>query len=284
MLACLLLPTALFLALAYFQVRKWLYPQSPAIEPQPASSPFSRVCFKSEDGMTIRGWHAPPASRGETVLLLHGHRGNRDQLLVHAEYLVEAGFGALLIDFRNHGESDGEFTSMGYHEIKDARAAYRFLREQAEVEAIAIWGHSMGGAVASQLMSEENAAGLVIDATFADFPAVVRQGLIARGLPGSPITEILTTLYGWLSRSDFSALRPIDQLARVEKSVLLFHGSDDPVIPLAESERIAAANPLIRLTAFEGGAHSNLYELEPDRYRKEALAYLREVFAARGGE
>lgn len=283
-LACLLLPTALFLPLAYLQVRKWLYPQSPAIEPQPAESPFSRVSFKSEEGMTIRAWYAPPASTGETVLLLHGHRGNRDQLLVHAEYLLDAGYGALLIDFRNHGESDGEFTSMGYHEVKDARAAYRFLQNEAEVDAIAIWGHSMGGAVASQLMSEVDAAGLVIDATFADFPSLVRRGLIARGLPGSPITEILTTLYGWLSQSDFSAFRPIDQLARVEKCVLLFHGSDDPVIPLAEAERIAAGNPRIELSVFEGGAHSDLYELEPERYRKEALAYLREAFAARGRE
>ena len=218
------------------------------------------------------------------MLLLHGHRGNRDQLLVHAEYLVEAGYGALLTDFRNHGESDGDFTSMGYHEIKDARAAYRFLQDQKEVEAIAIWGHSMGGAVASQLMSEVNAAGLVVDATFTDFPSVVRRGVSARGLPGSPITEILTALYGWLSGSDFSALRPIDQLARVEKSVLLFHGSDDPAIPLSHAERIAAVNPLIRLSVFDGGAHSDLYELAPERYRSEALAYLLEAFAARNAE
>ncbi|MDE2635935.1 MAG: alpha/beta fold hydrolase [Chloroflexota bacterium] len=284
LVGCLLLPAALFLARAYLQVRKWLYPQSPAIEPQPAESPFCRVCFKSEDGLTIRAWHAPPASRGGSVLLLHGHGGNRDQLLVHAEYLVEAGYGALLIDFRNHGESDGEVTSMGYHEVKDARAAYRFLQDQKEVERIALWGHSMGGAVASQLMSEVNAAGLIVDATFTDFPSVVRRGVIARGLPGSPITEILTALYGWLSASDASALRPLDQLARLDKRVLLFHGSDDPIIPLVDAERIAAANPLIRLSIFEDGAHSDLFELAPDRYRSETLAYLREAFAALDGE
>ena len=260
----LLLPAALCLALAYLQVRKWLYPQSPPIAPQPAESPFTRVSFKTEDGLTIRAWHAPPSSSGASALLLHGHRGNRDQLLDHAAYLLDAGYGALLIDFRNHGESDGEFTSMGYHEVKDARAAYRFLQNEAEVDAIAIWGHSMGGAVASQLMSEVDAAGLVIDATFADFPSLVRRGLIARGLPASPIAEFLTTLYGWLSGGDFGAFRPIDRLAEVEKGVLLFHGSDDPVIPLAEAKRIAAANPLIRLSVFEGGAHSDLYELDPE--------------------
>lgn len=284
MFGWLFLPAALFLALAYLQVRRWLHPQSAAIERQPEESPFSRVSFRTEDGLAIRAWHAPPTSRGGSVLLLHGHRGNRDQLLVHAQYLVEAGYGALLIDFRNHGESDGKFTSMGFHEVKDARAAYRFLQDQTEVEGIAIWGHSMGGAVASQLMSEVSAVGLIVDATFSDFPSLVRRGVIARGLPGSPITQILTALYGWLSGSDFGDLRPIDQLARIDKRVLLFHGSDDPLIPLVEAERIAAANPLIRLSVFEGGAHSDLYELDPERYRNEALAYLREAFAARGAE
>ena len=214
------------------------------------------------------------------MLLLHGHRGNRDQLLPHANYLLEAGYGALLIDFRNHGESEGDFTSMGYHEVMDARAAFQFLERQPAVSRIALWGHSMGGAVASLLASEVDAAGLVIDATFADFPSVVRSGVIARGLPPSPITLILTAIYGFLSGSDWNAVRPLDHLAALDKPALLLHGSDDPVIPLTEAERIAAAYPLLRLSIFEGGAHSGLYELDPDRYRREVLSYLREAFGS----
>ena len=280
----LLVPAGIFLLLAYMQVRNWLYPQSPPIKPQPSDSPFSRVSFATEDGLTITAWYAPPATKGQAVLLLHGHRGNRDQLLVHAEYLVAAGQGALLIDFRYHGESDGNFTSMGYHEIKDARAAYRYLEAQPKVKRIALWGHSMGGAVACQLLSEVDAAGLFVDATFADFPSLVRNGAIARGLPASPVSEILTVFYGLLSQSDWRTFRPIDQLAAVDKPILLFHGSDDPVIPLGEAERIAAANPHVRLSIFESGRHSDLYELDPGRYRNEVLAYLREAFEASSGE
>jgi len=263
------------------QVRKWLYPQSPPAERQATGSPFESVKFETEDGLEISAWYAPPPkAEGNAVLLLHGHRGNRDQLLVHAEYLVAAGYGALLIDFRNHGDSEGDRTSMGYHELKDARAALRYLERKADVKRIALWGHSMGGAVACMLMSEVDAVALFVDATFADFPALVRDGVAARGLPASPVSEILVWLYGFLSGSDWSAVRPIDALAALEKPALLFHGSEDPVIPLAAAKGIAAANSLVRLSVFDGGGHSDLYHLDPQRYQSEVLAYLRDSFAA----
>lgn len=281
LIALLLSPAAVILLLAYLRARAWLYPQSPPVKPQSADSPFARVSFETEDGLTITAWHAPPPTvDGRAALLLHGYGGNRDQLLCHAEYLLAAGYGALLIDFRNHGDSDGDFTSMGFHEIKDARAAYRFLEAQANVARIALWGHSMGGAVASMLMSEVEAAGLFVDATFTDFPAIVRNGVRARGLPATPITEILTTLYGFLSGSDWNAVRPLDHLAALDRPALLFHGSEDPVIPLAQAEHIAAASRQARLSVFEGGGHSDLHELDPCRYRREVLAYLRDAFVA----
>jgi len=280
-----LIPAAVVLLLAYLQVRKWLYPQSPPVERQSAGSPFETVKFETEDGLQISAWYAPPPrAEGNAVLLLHGHRGNRDQLLVHAEYLVAAGYGALLIDFRNHGDSEGDRTSMGYHELKDARAALRYLERQSDVKRIALWGHSMGGAVACLLMSEVDAAALFVDATFTDFPALVRDGVAARGLPVSPVSGILVSLYGYLSGSDWSAVRPIDALAALEKSALLFHGSADPVIPLAEARRIAEAHSLVRLSVFDGGGHSDLYQLDPQRYQSEVLAYLRDSFAAHSRE
>lgn len=269
--------SGLLLLAVYLQVRAWLYPERLAVAPQPADSRFRRVTFQTEDGLQIVAWYAPSNS-GNAVLLLHGHRGNRDQLLAHAQYMVEAGYGALLIDFRNHGESEGHLTSMGYHETNDARAAFRFLAAQDGVERIVIWGHSMGGAAASRLMSEVHAAGLCIDATFADFPSLVRFGAEQRGAPARPISDILVYMYGRLSQTDFNEFRPIEYLARIETPVLLFHGSDDPMIPLTEAQRIAAVNPQIRLDVFEGAGHSNLYERQPDRYRRTVLRYLQAAF------
>ncbi len=270
----------LIFSLTYLDVRRRLQPVSPPIVPLPDEAPFKRVDFYTEDGQRIAAWYAPPATKsGEAVLLLHGHSGNRDQLLPHAAYLLEAGYGTLLIDFRHHGDSSGEISTMGAHEIRDARAAYRFLAGQPGVRAIAVWGHSMGGAVAAQLMREVEAAGLFIDATFADFPSLVRAGVRQRGLPAAGIADLYIWLFSRLSGADMKAHRPIDHLAEVDTPALLFHGDLDPAIPLDHARRIAATNDKIRLSIFAGGGHSDLYELDPARYQREALAYLASAYA-----
>jgi len=256
-----------------FHVSVWLYPQRNQPMTQAQASDFDLITLTSEDGLNLTAWYTP-STNGRAILMFHGHGGNRDQLMSHADYLMDAGYGLLMLDFRNHGGSEGDRTSMGFHEIMDARAAYAYLQEQDDVEQIILWGHSMGGAVASRLMGEVDADGLFIDATFGDFPSIVRAGVVARGFAGTPFTEILTTMYGALSGADWQDVRPIDSLANIDKPMLVFHGTDDPIIPVAEGYRLAEANPNIRLVIFEDGAHSNLYELDPELYQREVMAYL----------
>ena len=83
-----------------------------------------------------------------------------------------------------------------------------------------------------------------------------------------------------MSASDPAALRPVDDLAKVQRPVLLLHGSDDEAIPLSQAHRLAAVGAQVELSVFQGGGHSDLYELDPVRYRREVLAFLRKAFAA----
>lgn len=268
---------ALVFGLCYREVQTWLYPPRTPVQPQPNDSPFTEVTFQTDDDLTIYGWYTP-STAGQVILMLHGHGSNRDHFVAHSDYLIEAGYGLLSIDFRNSGDSDGNITSMGYHEIKDARAAYDFLLTQDDIQQIVIMGNSMGGAVASQLMQEVDADGLIIDATFADFASIVRNGVIERGYPATPITEILVTMAGALSQADWVSLRPIDYLASVDKPMLLLHGTDDSTIPIENAYRMIESNAQIKLVEFEGGEHSNLYQLDPDLYQTEVMMYLSQFF------
>lgn len=269
----ILFGTVSLLGVGYWHVSSWLYPARNPVLAQAEDSPFQKVELITEDNLKLYAWYAP-SKTGTAILMLHGLSANRDQFMQHTDYLLDAGYGLLMLDFRNHGDSEGERTSMGYHEIKDARVAHQFLENQDDVDRIVLWGHSMGGAVASMLMTEVDADGLFIDATFTDFPSIVRAGVEARGLTASPYTEILTTMYGVLSGADWSEVRPIDSLAHIDKPILLFHGANDPIIPIEEAYRLVEANNNIKLIVFEDGEHSNLDQLNPMRYQAEVMKYL----------
>ncbi len=275
--AILILLVGLFFGLCYQEVRQWVYPVRTPAQPLPDDSPYTEIILHTEDDLTIYGWYAPSQS-GQVILMFHGLSSNRDHFMAHTDYLLDAGYGILSIDFRNHGDSDGDVTSMGVYEIRDARAAYEFLLEQDDIQQIVLMGHSLGGAVASQLMQEVDADGLIIDATFADFASIVRAGVVARGFPPTPITEVLVNMAGLLSQADWTRVRPIDFLASVDKPILWLHGSHDLTIPIENAYRTAEINPQIKLVEFENGAHSNLYEVDPTLYQTEILTYLENMF------
>src|SRR3989441_12761964 len=66
------------------------------------------VQFPSESGAAIRGWLLPGIKGSGAIVLLHGVRGSRVDMLGRARFLSQAGYSVLLIDFQAHGESTGQ--------------------------------------------------------------------------------------------------------------------------------------------------------------------------------
>jgi uncharacterized protein len=104
---------------------------SPANHPVgklPADLQGSTVQFLSESGAIIQGWLISGARGGGAIILLHGVRGSRLDMVERARFLARAGYSVLLIDLQAHGESTGKHITFGYLESKDAQAAVEYLR------------------------------------------------------------------------------------------------------------------------------------------------------------
>ena len=54
-----------------------------------------------------------------TVIVCHGLASNKSNHLLLARELVPHGYNVLIFDFRAHGESDGQLTSLGDLERRD---------------------------------------------------------------------------------------------------------------------------------------------------------------------
>jgi len=83
--------------------------------------------------------------------MCHGWGDNKGELLAKTFFLNSVGgFNLLYFDHRSHGESGGEYTTIGCLEVLDFQAAMAYLRQHRVhcLRRLGVFGLSMGAAVA----------------------------------------------------------------------------------------------------------------------------------------
>src|SRR5437870_7243881 len=111
------------------------------------------IAFKTEDGVTLRGWLYLPdltATQVPTVVMAHGFSAVKEMYLDRfAEVFAAGGLGALVFDNRNFGASDGEPRQHidPWQQVGDYRDAITFAETLSEVDRkrIGVWGSSYSG-------------------------------------------------------------------------------------------------------------------------------------------
>ena len=163
--------------------------------------------------------------------------------LAHA--LVGEGFNVLMFDFRNHGESGGNVTTLGYHEVKDVIGAVQWLRQErpAQAERIGIVGFSMGAVTSIIAASQEPSIGAVVaDSPFSDLRSYLQGNMpVWTGLPNVPFTWTIMAILPPLIDSQVDQVSPVAVMPDMPQPVLLIHADGDTAIPADESRRLAAA-------------------------------------------
>ena len=104
--------------------------------------------FVSSDGIPLRGWWNPGDNSMPVIILVHGLNRSRLELLERAAESNRRGYGVLLFDLRNHGESGKAYTTIGIFESRDVCAASRFVKEKSGSRPQILWGVSMGASSA----------------------------------------------------------------------------------------------------------------------------------------
>lgn len=268
---------------------------------------YENIEFAATDGVTIRGWFLPAVS-GEagmgasasmggadttatspyTIIFAHGFRGNRLEpgvpALELARSFVHDGFNVLMIDFRNHGESDGDVTTLGYHEVKDLYGAVQWLKQDraAQAERIGVIGFSMGAVTSILAAANEPAIDAVVaDSPFSDLRSYLQVNMpVWTGLPNVPFTWTILAILPPLIDLDVDEVSPGAVMPNLQQPVLLIHTDGDSAIPVSESERLAAAGQLERteLWVVSGERHVGARSVNPAAYDAKVIDFFRDVF------
>ena len=252
-------------------------PANAPVGPKPVDLELDDVEF-GNGRSSVRGWwHRGERGRG-AVVLLHPMGDNRRAMLDRARLLAANGFGALLVDLRAHGETEGGRITFGLRESEDAHAAVRFARERSDGDRVGAVGYSLGGASALLGTRPVEVDALVLEAVYPSLNEAIEARIAMRLGPVG--AKLLAPLFVAQVRprigAPTSALRPIDGIRRLASPVLVAGGTHDAKTPIAQTERLyAAARDPKELWKVEGAAHEDFLARDPAGYRERVLTFLR---------
>lgn len=243
--------------------------------------PSRTVPIQGELG-AMPAWLVPGRER-TWAIVVHGINSTPQTGLRVVPALHRAGLPTLLITYRDDlgapSSPDG-FHHMGLTEWRDLGAAARYALDHGAQRLVLI-GYSMGGALVTQFMERSPLApkvsGLVLDAPVLDWQAVLSFNATEMGFP-SFLAKPVEWAIGARIDADWASLDAIRHPEDFQLPILLFHGTDDDVVPISTSDDFAAELPR-QVTYFRvpDAGHTEEWNVEPRLYERRLGAFLRRV-------
>lgn len=228
--------------------------------------PFERHVFAGRERMALEAWHIPHAQPRGMVVGFHGHGGRKSDLLREAQAFRRLGFSVLLVDFPGSGGSEGDTTSIGFHEAEDVARATAYARSLPGGGQLVAYGVSMGAAalLRAAALDGSRADALIVEAPFDRLRTTVAHRFEEMGMPAFPAADLLV-FWGGVQQG-FSGFThdPRAYAARVHQPLLVIHGDRDPYVTPKEAASIAAAarGPTATLTC-PGVGHASCLRARP---------------------
>lgn len=145
-LVCLAALFALWIfSLWLFQRSMQYFPDSAAPEGLPPE--YREVSAQTDDGLSLKAWHAPARGDNPTILLFHGNGGSGWWRAPDFMPLVEAGYGVLLAEYRGYGGNPGKPSEPGFYNDGEAWLAFLNLPPHK----IVLYGESLGSGIAVEM-------------------------------------------------------------------------------------------------------------------------------------
>ena len=200
-------------------------------------------------GAALSATGAPLPDSGTRPTLLYFYGNGTNLLDVNSEVFDRfrrLGVNVLVPDYAGYGMSGGAAGEQACYQTADACYKHLLTREDVDPKRIVVAGQSLGGAVAIDLASRHDVAGLVAFSTFTRM-----SEMASRQYPFVPASLLL--------RHRFDS---IDKIARVRCPILFGHGNADRFIPSDMCTTLAAAAKA-PVTTFlvEKAGHNDFYSV-----------------------
>lgn len=181
------------------------------------------------------------------VVIFHGNAESVDDLDWFRLPYLERGWAVLTPEYRGYGRAAGTPSQAGIVEDAVAFVDMALARPEIDRTRVVYHGRSLGGGVAAQVALRRKPRGLILQSTFTSIVSMARGYYVPPFIVRHPF------------RND-AALRGLDV------PVLLLHGTDDPLIPIEHSRKLAEIEPRELRTLVELAGDHNHFPYDAGAY------------------
>ena len=220
---------------ALLMILTWTFQERIAFQPPrgpwPTPTGVLRVDYTAGDGQALFAYVVGnPQSPSGLVLCFHG---NADLAVWQVDWARElnrhTGVTVMLAEYRGYMGLSGRPSYEGSRLDADAAYSHARITMGVPAERIALFGHSLGTAVAAELASRNAPAALILQSPFTSARDMARR-VVGYRPPGF--------LWDLISRLHFDTGA---QVAKISAPVSVSHGGRDRLIPVAMGKQIYAA-------------------------------------------
>ena len=257
------------------------FPERGPTTPEAVGISVSPAEFVSQDGIPLRGWWIPGDPSMPVIILVHGLNRSRLEMLERGADASRRGYGVLLFDLRNHGESGRAYTTIGIFESRDVCAASYFVRGKTGERQQILWGVSMGAS--SAILAAKQCPGfsaIISDSSFLSFRDTVGHHLrLIFRLPAFPVANLIVAITSYRMQFDPDD-GDVEAAVRGMKTPILFiAGGRDRRMPPVLAERMFTESPsrLKRLVIIPAARHGEAFATDRVTYLNSVYGFLEAV-------
>ena len=240
--------------------------------------------IQSFDRIELNGHILKVDSAKGTIVLLHGIGGGKEHFLWLGKRLNSIGYNAVVYDARAHGESGGRYCTYGWNEKKDLSEVLDLLEQKGVEQPFAVWGNSLGGAVALQALANDKRLKLgVIESTFAnleqityDYQVRIAQELGLGMLVFRWVSDKALQEAGEIAQFNPQEIQPSKAARKITQPVFIAHGDADRHInyQYGKENYRNLSSQVKEFYLVEGGTHINLWQAGGKEYEKSVFQFL----------
>lgn len=221
-------------------------------------------------------WMMSVDSAKGTVLMFHGYKGEKSQLLTRAAMIREMGYNTMLVDMMGAGESEGNQVTIGFKEAENVKDCYNYLVNKG-AKNIIIYGISMGAAASMKAIQDYqiNPNKLILEAPFGSLYKAVTNRFDLVNAPYFPMAQ-LVVFWGGIQYGFWGfGHAPVAYAKHISCPTLLMYGAKDKRVMRSEIDEIANNLQGKKAVAiYEQSGHVNFLYHNKEEWREDLSTFL----------